>query len=70
VKCDACKKELRNLGIGPKPLWHCDHCEMADTEPLTDPGLGETPPITWHIKLDPTVPPNQIRIISKWYTFK
>lgn len=25
--CGKCWKMMRNLGIGPKPLWHCDPCE-------------------------------------------
>jgi hypothetical protein len=43
MKCPACNKPQRNLGIGPVPLWHCDYCEMADTQPMTDPGFERTP---------------------------
>lgn len=38
VKCRVCGRQMQNIGITPKPLWHCP-CEDADTQPITEPNF-------------------------------
>jgi hypothetical protein len=33
MNCPACRAPQRNLGIGPRPLWHCDVCEAYKITP-------------------------------------
>lgn len=36
MNCPTCKAPQRNLGIGPRPLWHCDACDSATTAKQMD----------------------------------
>lgn len=46
--CIKCGNSQRNLGIGYRELWHCDHCEKVTSTPaietefphFTEPGDG------------------------------
>lgn len=72
MKCKVHGVEMQRLALFTSVVDHCTECEKGTgtrnfiKEATSASGIADWKP-KWHITVDPAVPPNQIRIVTKWF---